>query len=148
MLHLPQDFCITISKIDYVLLTKSACWYERPPPVNCILKWNPVTKNVFKVVNYEYPFAFSVMSVMPQFQERILGWSAYPLPRLDQNVLSLLDEYYVVIRWPPFSALPHVTPNPMSTAGSTFWKTHKQETGTKESMNWNTFGSQPLILLF
>ena len=24
---------------------------------------------------------------------------------------------------------------------STFWKTHKQETGTKESMNWNTVAS-------
>jgi len=27
---------------------------------------------------YEYPFAFSVMSVIPQSQERIYGWPPYP----------------------------------------------------------------------
>jgi len=43
---------------------------------------------------------------MPSPQERILGWPAYPVPRLDQNVLSRLTEYDDIIIGPPFSALP------------------------------------------
>jgi len=34
-------------------------------------------------------------------RNEMLGWSAYPLPRLDQKVLSVCDEYADVIRWPP-----------------------------------------------
>jgi len=37
-------------------------------------------------VNHEHPFALSVMSVMPQSQDVIAGWPAYPLPRLDQKI--------------------------------------------------------------
>jgi len=57
-------------------------------------------------------FAFSVMSVIPQSQERTLGWSAYPFPRLDQNVLSRLAEYNDYMRGPLFSAFPR-TPQPL-----------------------------------
>jgi len=31
-----------------------------------------------------------------------LWWPAYPLPSIDQKVLSRLAEYGEVIRWPPF----------------------------------------------
>jgi len=41
-----------------------------------------------KVVYHEYPFTFSVMSVIPYSQERILEWLTYPLPRLDQKVMT------------------------------------------------------------
>jgi len=45
------------------------------------------------------------MLVMPQFQEHIPGWPAYPYPRLDQKVLSRLAECDDVID-APFLALP------------------------------------------
>ena len=32
----------------------------------------------------------------PQYQEYILGWSAYPVPRLDQKVLSPLTDDDVI----------------------------------------------------
>jgi len=43
------------------------------------------------------------MSTMPWSQEHILGWPAYPIPRLDRKVLSRLTEYDDVITWPPFT---------------------------------------------
>jgi len=47
---------------------------------------------------HEGPFAFSVMSVMQQVQERSLRWPAYPIPRLEITVLS----------WPPTLSTPLV----------------------------------------
>jgi len=43
------------------------------------------------------------MLVLTLSQECILGWPAYPLPRVDQNVLSRLTEYDYVIIGPLFS---------------------------------------------
>jgi len=56
----------------------------------------------FKIVYHEYLCAFFVMLVVLQSQEHIYGWPAYPLPRLDQKVLSQLAEYDDIIRGPPF----------------------------------------------
>jgi len=54
------------------------------------------------------------MPVMLQSQERILGWPAYPLPRLDQKILSQLNEYDHVIGDPLFN-LASGPPNPKFT---------------------------------
>jgi len=43
------------------------------------------------------------MSVLPQSQERILGWPAYLLPRPEKKVLPRLAEYDDVIRGLLFS---------------------------------------------
>ena len=72
------------------------------------------TFSVFKVVYDEYLFAFSVMSVIPQSQERILRWPPYLLLRLDQEGFWRLVGYPEVIRGPLVSALRRApsTPRP------------------------------------
>jgi len=72
----------------------------------CVATFVFPTFSVFEVACHEHTFAFSVMSVMPHSQERILGWPAHPLPRLHQKVLQTLHrltEYDDVTRSPLFS---------------------------------------------
>jgi len=57
----------------------------------------------FKIVYHEYLCAFSVMLVVLQSQEHIYGWPAYPLPRLDQKVLSQLSSMMTSLEGPLFS---------------------------------------------
>ena len=71
--------------------------------LSCVITFVFPTFSVFEVVDHEYPFVFSVMSIMPSSQECILGWRTSPLPRLDQMVLSRLTGMMMSSEGPFFS---------------------------------------------
>ena len=55
-----------------------------------------LASSLFSTLYHDYPRAFCVITVMLYSQERILGWPAYPLLRLDQKVSSWLAEHDVI----------------------------------------------------
>jgi len=65
------------------------------------------TFSVFKVVYHEYSCIFSYVN--HDVVSGLLGWLAFPFPRLDQKVLSRLVEYSDIIKG-SFSALSRPSP--------------------------------------